>query len=133
MSSKGAILDLADRLFLALEAGDLDAVRALHAPHALVWHNNDRIEQSREENMASLAAFVGASRSRFYEVTRREPFHGGFFQQHVLRVESHAGETFEVPACVVCLIEDGRITRLDEYFDSAQIGELVEGLTRGLS
>ncbi len=133
MSSKADILDLADSLFLAIEAGDLETVRALHAPHALIWHNPDRVEQSREENLASLAAFVGGSHSRTYEVTRRELFHGGFVQQHVLRVESHAGETFEVPACVVCLVEDGRITRLDEYFDSVQLGALVEGLTRGLS
>jgi len=133
VSSREEILDLAERFFLALEAGDMETVRGLYAPDARIWQNSERIELSREENMASVAVLVGGSHSRLYEIIRREPFPGGFFQQHVLRVESHAGETFELAACVVCLIEDGRIVRMDEYNDSVHAGVLLEVLTRGLS
>jgi ketosteroid isomerase-like protein len=27
----------------------------------------------------------------------------------------------ELPACIVCSVADGTITRLDEYFDAAQV------------
>jgi ketosteroid isomerase-like protein len=30
------------------------------------------------------------------------------------------GEAFGVPVCVVIAVSDGRIARIDEYFDSAQ-------------
>jgi ketosteroid isomerase-like protein len=29
-----------------------------------------------------------------------------------------------VPACVVCTVKNGRITRLDEYLDTAQLAPL---------
>lgn len=133
MTTRADILSLAERFFAAIEDGDLSTVRDLYAPEASIWHNNDRTNQSREENLATLNAFIGASRSRRYEITMREVFAGGFVQEHVLTAESHAGETFELPACIVCLAEHGRITRLAEYFDSAQVNELVAGMTRGLS
>ena len=37
--------DIADQLFAAIEAGDIDAVRDLYAPDAVIWHNTDETEQ----------------------------------------------------------------------------------------
>ena len=51
-----------------------------------------------------------------YEAVRLAPVPGGFVQQHVVR-----GRALVLPAVVVCQVRDGRITRLDEYFDSAQL------------
>jgi len=31
------------------------------------------------------------------------------------------GKRVELPACIVCAVAEGRITRLDEYFDSEQV------------
>jgi ketosteroid isomerase-like protein len=51
-------------------------------------------------------------------------FPGGFVQQHVLRgTRKHDGERLALPACIVCAVKDGKITRLDEYFDSARVAE----------
>ena len=36
------------------------------------------------------------------------------------------GEDFILPACLICVVEDGRITRLDEYFDPAISAHLYE-------
>lgn len=132
MSQHDATLDLAERFFRAIEDGDLDGIRACYSPDAVIWHNNDRIEETRERNAATLAAFIGSSRSRRYVVSRREPFAGGFFQQHVLVAESKSGETVELPACVVCTVDHGVITRLDEYFDSMQVAALVQCMSAGL-
>jgi len=34
--------DTVIRFFAAIEAGDIDAVRSIYAPDALIWHNDDR-------------------------------------------------------------------------------------------
>ena len=39
---------------------------------------------------------------------------------------NRAGNRVEVPACIVTTIRDGRITRLDEYLDSASVAAIME-------
>ena len=61
---------------------------------------------------------------RVYADRRLEVFAGGFVQQHVLQgTRRHDGMRLELPACIVCAVTNGRITRLDEYFDSATVAE----------
>jgi ketosteroid isomerase-like protein len=48
-------LEVAARLFAAIEAGDIDAVRELYHPDVEVWHNTDGLAQSRDANLATLA------------------------------------------------------------------------------
>ena len=76
--------DLANRLFAAIEAGDIDAVRALYAPDAVVWHNNDGAEQSPEQNLVVLQWVVDNLADRAYEDVRRVVTYDGFVQQQVL-------------------------------------------------
>ena len=38
-------LDVAERLFKAIEAADIDAVREIYAPDAEIWHNTDGLVQ----------------------------------------------------------------------------------------
>ena len=118
-------LELADRLFTAIGAGDLDAIREIYAPGIKVWHNFDRAEQSLEENLRVLSWVVKNVVGLRYEQVRRERTESGFLQQHVLRGTPPGGAPLEVMACVVCRVEGGRITRLDEYLDSAQLGGLL--------
>jgi hypothetical protein len=68
-------------------------------------------------------------RNRRYRVTRRVAIPGGFLQQHVLEAETANGP-FAMPACIVVEIANGRISRLDEYLDSAQ-AEALTRLVRG--
>jgi ketosteroid isomerase-like protein len=46
--------DTVIRFFAAIETGDIDLVRAIYAPDALIWHNDDLIEQPVEENLKVL-------------------------------------------------------------------------------
>jgi ketosteroid isomerase-like protein len=113
-------LDVARRFFAAIERGDLAAVRELYAPDVVVWHCFDRREKTREENLAMLADALGAVRGLRYEDVRLQPIPGGFVEQHVVRgTEQANGRELVLPAVVVCRVANGRITRLDEYFDSA--------------
>jgi hypothetical protein len=53
--------DTVIRFFAAIEAGDIDLVPAIYAPDALIWHNDDLIEQPVEENLKVLAERPGVS------------------------------------------------------------------------
>jgi ketosteroid isomerase-like protein len=60
-----------------------------------------------------------------YEDVRCQATADGFVQQHVLRGTVGAGVEIAIPACIVTTIRDGRITRLDEYLDSAHVKPLL--------
>ncbi|HWV26572.1 MAG TPA: hypothetical protein VNZ66_05060 [Aeromicrobium sp.] len=64
---------------------------------------------------------------RRYTDRRIHTFPGGAVQQHVLRgTRRSTGEEVALHACVVISVgDDGRITRLDEYIDSAQAAALA--------
>ena len=117
-------LELADRFFAAIPKGDLETVRAIYAPDALIWHNNDQATQSVEENLQVLAWVTKNIAGLRYEEIRRHVTPSGFVQQHVLRGTAPNGKPLEIPACILCSVKNGRITRLDEYLDSAQVAVL---------
>jgi uncharacterized protein len=123
-------LDLAERFFTAVERGDIDQIRAIYAPDAAIWHNHDRKEQTVEENLKVLKWVARALTNRRYNVQRRVAIPGGFLQQHVLEAETANGP-FSMPACIVVQAENGRITRLEEYLDSAQAAHLTALTKRG--
>ena len=125
MSSPEAIRVLATRFFDAVEAGDIAAVRDCYAPNARIWHNTDGAEQTRDENVRTLGRFVAAISSRVYARRRLSVFEGGFVQQHELQGVRPDGQAVNLAACIVCAVEDLRITRLDEYFDSAHVARFV--------
>lgn len=116
---------LADALFAAIEAGDLDAVAALYADDVIVWHNTDGIEQDRATNLRTLGWVTRHLGDRRYEQIRRHPISGGFVQQHVLRATNRAGRRVSAPVCMVINVVDDHITRIEEYVDSAHVAELA--------
>jgi ketosteroid isomerase-like protein len=113
-------LDLVDRLIRAIEAGDLDAVRACYSPDVTVWANFDQRDRDLESSMRVLSWLVENTASRRYEVLRRIEIEGGVLQQHVLhgRVAS-TGKDYAMPACLVITIAGEAITHVDEYLDPA--------------
>lgn len=124
MSSEAEIRALAKRFFDCVEQGDIDGLVACYAPDAKIWHNTDELEQGPEDNRKVLAGMVTRISDRLYDNRRVEIFPGGFLQQHVLRgVRVQDGGRVALPACVICAVKDGKITRLDEYFDSARVAE----------
>ena len=119
------IVDLAGRFMTAIETGDLDTVRACYDPDARIWHNNDDLEQTVDQNLRVLAWVARKLPGRRYRVLRREALADGFFQQHVLEASLPDGGAFAMPACLIVRMKDGRITRLDEYLDSAHAAVLT--------
>lgn len=112
---------LARGFFDAVERGDIDKVGETYAADAVIWHNTDGISNTRQENLATLRGFAARITERRYTERRVNVFPGGFVQQHVLKGVRRDGEQVELPCCIVCQVKDGKITRLDEYFDSEHV------------
>ncbi|HEY8950872.1 MAG TPA: nuclear transport factor 2 family protein [Rhizomicrobium sp.] len=117
---------LADRFMRAIETGDIESVRACYAPDARIWHNNDGVEQTLEENIKVLHWVARHLSGRRYEIKSRHVFDGGYVQQHVLHGTLNNGKPFSMPACLVVTVTNGKIARLSEYLDSAHTLPLRE-------
>jgi uncharacterized protein len=112
--------ELVVRFFAALESGDIETLRAIYAPDALIWHNDDLIEQSVEDNLKVLQGLHRAVSGLHYDVIRRAPTADGVLQQHVLRGSLPDGIEVELHAAMYLQVRDGRITRIEEYLDSGK-------------
>jgi uncharacterized protein len=112
--------ELVIRFFAALEAGDIGTLPEIYAPDAVIWHNDDLIEQPVEENLKVLQGLHRAVSGLRYDIVRRVPAPGGVLQQHVLRGQLPNGAEVELHAAMYLQVRDGRITRIEEYLDSAR-------------
>lgn len=125
MTNTQTMLDLAERFFAAVEAGDIDTVRAIYAPNAVIWHAHTGEAQSVEDNLRTLGLIAKHITGFGYDERRCVATETGFVEQHITRGVTPAGVAFSIPACIVCTVVDGRITRLEEYFDSAAAAPLL--------
>lgn len=121
MSDDAAIRALAARFFDAIEAGDVPTVQDIYDPAVVIWHGHTREAQDRDTNVETLAQFIAISRDRRYLDRKLRVVPGGFVQQHLLVATGKGGAVLELPAALICEVADGRITRLDEYFDNAAV------------
>lgn len=110
--------------FDAIERGDIAAMQDSFTPDAAIWHNTDEKVVSPADTAVTLGGMVARIRDRRYADRRVNVFPGGFVQQHVLEGErTHDGVRVRLPCAIICNVDGGRITRLDEYFDSAHVAE----------
>jgi ketosteroid isomerase-like protein len=117
---------VAARLFESIESNDLERLRDdVYAPDVSIWHNNDRNEQGLDANLEVLSWLHRHLQDLEYRNVRRQPTPSGFVQQHVLHGITDDGTHLEVPACLVVTIAGDRISRIDEYIDSAHIAALM--------
>lgn len=117
---------VANRLFGAIERGDLAGVEALWADDATVWHSGDAHDNDRCRALKVIRWFIGRTTTRRYEILDRQLFDGGFVQQHVLHADVAGGSSIALRVCIVIKVgPDGLITRIDEYFDPADMAPLT--------
>jgi len=118
--------ELADRFFAAVSAGDTAALTALYAPEARIWHNDTNTEETVADNLRVLRWLSRTVENLRYEDIRRYVLPDGFAQQHVVRGHLPGHGELEVPASLFVRVQDGHITRIDEYVDSAATQPLRE-------
>lgn len=116
--------ELADRFIAAMVAGDTDTIATLYTDDAVIWHNFDQVEQTPAQSLKLQRWFSRNVAGLRYDDIRRFEIEGGFVQQFVLRGTTPSGKALEAPGCMVVQVKDGKIQRLDEYLDSAQMAVL---------
>lgn len=122
----GELNGLADRLFTAIENGDVAAVDRLWSSGIAVWRVGARRDDDKARAMRVIDWFVGTTTERHYEILDRQLFGDGFVQQHILHATGHAGQSISLRVCIVIRVgTHGLIDRIDEYFDPAGIAPLM--------
>lgn len=117
--------ELAREFTRAYPAGDIEALRALFQPDAVVRHNFEPRQQSLDENLALIDSIVAAGHELRYEDVRREFFASGFVQEHRVNGRTPDGKTWTAEACVVFHARDGRLVSLSEYMDPASLSPMM--------
>ncbi|MNX21846.1 hypothetical protein D3C86_518120 [compost metagenome] len=120
-STDMALRALADRFIEAIQAGDIETVKACYDPTVVVWLNTAGVGVDRQANLEVLAGFICKTSERQYQNRRVQTFPGGYVQQHLLKAIHVKGPVLELAATLICQVQDGVIIRLDEYFDSAPL------------
>ncbi|AEV70885.1 ketosteroid isomerase-like protein [Mycolicibacterium rhodesiae NBB3] len=127
MSITSSTVDVADRLFEAIANSDIATVKQLFGDDVLVWHSGDTKDSAKERAARIIDWFINATTDRRYEVLDRQFFDGGFVQQHVLHANGRNGNSIHMRVCIVIKVgPDALITRIDEYFDPAEMAPLLE-------
>lgn len=120
MRKDSETLALADKFFDSLEAYDYETFESCYAPEALVWHSHDCLYQSRADNLAMLKNAMQTHQKMEYVNRRIKTFEGGFVQQHTCYVTWANGYRGGMDTLFVAYTRDNMITRIYEYFDTAQ-------------
>ena len=126
VTDASAIADVADTLFRAIEASDVGMIDELWNDDIAVWHSGDQTDNDRARAMRVICWFINRTSTRHYEILDRRLFEGGFVQQHVLHASGERG-SIDMRVCIVVrLAENGLISRIDEYFDPAEMAPLLD-------
>jgi len=123
-------IEVAQQLFENIEAKRVEGVSALYADDILVWHNFSNKTQTKTENLQTLDGLTRNVAQIRYDVTERVLLGDRVMQRHLLRCRISTGEEFVIPACIFVTVRDGKITRIDEYLDTAQSNALGAAIQR---
>ncbi len=106
------VVDVADRLFVAIERSDVAAGQQLFDRSVTAWKSGN----NREGSVRVIRWFIDSTVARRSDVLHRQVFDGGFVQRHLLHATGRAGGSMELRVCIVIKVgDDGRIISVDEY------------------
>ncbi|HTX93885.1 MAG TPA: nuclear transport factor 2 family protein [Mycobacterium sp.] len=131
-ASAQTVVEVADRLFTAIEQGDVAAVDRMWSDDIAVWRVGARRDNAKAGALRVIEWFITATTQRRYQILDRQLFSGdsdvsGFVQQHILHATGHAGQSISMRVCIVIKVgTNGLIERIDEYFNPAEIAPLID-------
>ena len=121
-----AIVDVADRLFEAIEQSDIAMVEQLWNDDVVVWKPVNTATATGSGRCGSSPGSSTPTTDRRYEILDRQLFDGGFVQQHILHANGRNGGSIAMRVCIVIKLgANGLISRIDEYFDPAEMAPLL--------
>ena len=120
------VVDLADELFAAIERGDEARIDELFADDIAVWRAGARRDDDKVRALKVLHWFIDVTTQRRYEILDRQLFQDGFVQQHILHAAGRNGGSIALRVCIVIKVGvNALISRIDEYFDPADLAPLM--------
>ena len=123
---RSTVAELADRLFAAIGSGDAETVEKMWDDNVLVWKSAEPEDQVKTRALRVIFWFMGTTTERRYEILDRQFFDDGFVQQHILHARSRKGGSIALRVCIVIKVgANGLITKIDEYFDPAELEPLL--------
>jgi len=123
---RSTVAEVADRLFAAIESGDADTVEKMWDDDVLVWKSAEPEDRVKARALRVIFWFMETTTERRYEILDRQFFHDGFVQQHILHATSRKGGSIALRVCIVIKLgANGLITKIDEYFDPAELEPLL--------
>jgi ketosteroid isomerase-like protein len=124
--SQQVIAEVADQLFAAIERSDGTTLSQLFDDDIAVWRVGARRDNDKERALKVLRWFIDVTAQRSYEILDRQLFTDGFVQQHILHATGHDGALIAMRVCIVIKLGvNGLISRIDEYFDPADLAPLM--------
>jgi hypothetical protein len=124
--SQEVVVKLAGQLFTAIEQSDVAMLNQIFNDDIAVWRAGARRDNDKERAMKVLHWLINVTTERRYEILDRQLFPNGFVQQHILHVTGHNGGSIALRVCIVIKLGiNGLISRIDEYFDPAELAPLM--------
>lgn len=117
-------LDVAAAYAAASRANDATAFAALAAPGALTWHNFDDKEMTIEQTVRGLGSVHRAMPDAQWSDVSLKTTTDGFVWQSILTGTAPGGALRLHSCLIVTLNEEGKVTRAEEYLDTAQTSVL---------
>ena len=115
MSDQASIETVADRFFAVYAAADEDGIRDVLASDFEGWSSSFGGRDLTVDSLVMGAKWEAENVDMTLEEVRRHVTDKGFVRQFVIRLTNAEGAPIEIPGCLVALVNDGRITRFDEY------------------
>jgi uncharacterized protein len=117
---------LALKMMKAAQDYDFDTLRDCYTPDATLWLNITGATLRAEDHLNTVKTVTTQVRNLRHENIRVRAIPGGYVQQHRTRGELPNGKTYEVHACFVVEVRDGKIAHRAEYIDSAAVAAVRE-------
>lgn len=116
---------LADALGNALSRRDPQILQAIYADDISVWHAATGGTMGKAQNIGLLSQLFSVTSRLKYVDIRRYDIENGLIQQHTLTgAFDHGGELPALSACLIIKVANGKIARIEEYFDSQTFADV---------
>ncbi|MGH0028466.1 MAG: nuclear transport factor 2 family protein [Myxococcota bacterium] len=117
---------LTDEFFAAIERRDWDDVERRIHPEARAMQNVVGQDVDARGLLRSMRGLVASLGDIAYENPRRVVGSDAVVEQHDVRMTRKDGKDVVIDVCILLRFDaEGRIVRLDEYFDSAAAAALA--------
>jgi ketosteroid isomerase-like protein len=120
------VVAVADRLFATIEKGDKAAIDRMWSDDIAVWRVGARRDNDKARALRVIDWFIDVTTERRYQILDRALFASGFVQQHILHATGRNGSSIALRVCIVIKLGvNALISRIDEYFDPAEVAPLL--------